>query len=85
VDIRAFKTDARLGVLQLMLDRNPEWMPGRQALRGRYTNYFEQIPLEHREALERFTESQPELNRVFSSPGRTSGSTGWSTSRRRTK
>ncbi len=68
VDIRAFKTDARLGVLQLMLDRNPEWMPGRQALRGRYTNYFEQIPLEHREALERFAESQPELNRVFRPP-----------------
>ncbi|WDR34791.1 YopT-type cysteine protease domain-containing protein [Pseudomonas serboccidentalis] len=68
VDILAFKTDARLGVLQLMLDRNPEWMPGRQALRSRYTNYFEQIPLEHREALERFAESQPELNRVFRPP-----------------
>jgi insecticidal toxin len=68
VDIRAFKTDARLGVLQLMLDRNPEWMPGRQALRSRYTNYFEQIPLEHREALERFASSQPELSRVFRPP-----------------
>ncbi|WLI17886.1 TcdA/TcdB pore-forming domain-containing protein [Pseudomonas wuhanensis] len=68
VDIRAFKTDARLGVLQLMLDRNPKWMPGRQALRSRYTNYFEQIPPEHREALERFAESQPELNRVFRPP-----------------
>ncbi|WP_454845168.1 TcdA/TcdB pore-forming domain-containing protein [Pseudomonas farris] len=68
VDIRAFKTDARLGVLQLMLDRNPEWMPGRQALRSRYTHYFEQIPPEHREALERFADSQPEPSHVFRPP-----------------
>ena len=68
VDIRAFQTDARLGVLQLMLDRNPHWMPGRQALRNRYTNYFEQIPLEHREALERFADSQPRLSDVFRPP-----------------
>lgn len=68
VDIRAFKTDARLGVLQLMLDRNPQWMPGRQALRSRYTNYFEQIPLEHREALKRFADSQPRLSDVFRPP-----------------
>lgn len=68
VDIRAFKIDARLGVLQLMLDRNPKWMPGRQALRNRYTNYVEQIPPEHREALKRFAENQPELNRVFRPP-----------------
>ncbi|MCW1247562.1 glycosyltransferase, partial [Pseudomonas sp. SAICEU22] len=68
VDIRAFTTDARIGVLQLMLDRNPEWMPGRQALRGRYTNYFEMIPSEHRAALERFAESQPGLDRVFRTP-----------------
>ena len=68
VDIRAFKTDARLGVLQLMLDRNPEWMPGRQALRGRYTDYFEMIPAEHRGALERFANSRPALDRVFRTP-----------------
>ncbi|MGD8217502.1 TcdA/TcdB pore-forming domain-containing protein [Pseudomonas thivervalensis] len=68
VDIRAFKTDARLGVLQLMLDRNPEWMPGRQALRGRYTDYFEMIPPEHRGALERFADSRPGLDRVFRTP-----------------
>ncbi|MBA1377479.1 TcdA/TcdB pore-forming domain-containing protein [Pseudomonas brassicacearum] len=68
VDIREFQADARLGVLQLMLDRNPEWMPGRQALRDRYTNYFEMIPSEHRVALERFANSQPGLERVFRTP-----------------
>lgn len=68
VDIRGFKTDARLGALQLLLDRNPEWMPGRQALRHKYTDYFGQIPLESREALERFADSKPELNRVFRAP-----------------
>jgi insecticidal toxin len=65
VDIRAFKEDVRLGVLQLMLDRNPELMPGRHALRSKYTNYFERIPSEYREALERFATSQPELSRIF--------------------
>ncbi|MCL6704042.1 YopT-type cysteine protease domain-containing protein [Pseudomonas sp. T1.Ur] len=68
LDIREFQADARLGALQLMLDRNPEWMPGRQALRGRYTNYFERIPSEHRGALERFANSQPGLDRVFRTP-----------------
>ncbi|BBP61705.1 TcdA/TcdB pore-forming domain-containing protein [Pseudomonas sp. St316] len=68
VDIRGFKTDARLGVLQLLLDRNPEWMPGRQALRGQYTDYSSAIPAEHRDALERFARSRPELNRVFCPP-----------------
>ena len=68
VDIRAFQTDARLGVLQLLLDRNPEWMPGRQAQRNKYTDYFNEIPAEHREALERFAKSGPALNRVFRPP-----------------
>lgn len=68
VDIREFKTDARLGVLQLLLDRNPDWMPGRQALRSQYTDYLHAIPSRHRDALERFAKSQPELNRVFRPP-----------------
>lgn len=68
VDIRAFKNDARIGVLQLLLDRNPEWMPGRQALRSQYTDYYDAIPAEHRPALERFAASQPRLNRVFRIP-----------------
>jgi len=68
VDISQFSADARLGVLQLLLDHNPEWMPGRQALRGQYTNYFEVIPKEHRPALERFAKSRPDLSSVFSPP-----------------
>ncbi|MDB6445090.1 TcdA/TcdB pore-forming domain-containing protein [Pseudomonas sp. 21TX0197] len=68
VDISAFQTDARLGVLQLLLDRNPEWMPGRQALRSRYKDYQDQVPLQSREALERFADSKPGLKQVFRIP-----------------
>ncbi|WP_367374015.1 TcdA/TcdB pore-forming domain-containing protein [Pseudomonas lini] len=68
VDISRFGSDARLGVLQLVLDEQPEWMPGRQAVRGRYTNYLEQIPLEHRAALERFAKSRPQISEVFHPP-----------------
>ncbi|WP_170219158.1 TcdA/TcdB pore-forming domain-containing protein [Pseudomonas arsenicoxydans] len=65
VDISQFGSDARLGVLQLMLDHNPEWIPGRQALRSKYTDYFKEIPEAHRSNLERFAKSRPALNRVF--------------------
>ncbi|MEN2397815.1 TcdA/TcdB pore-forming domain-containing protein [Pseudomonas halotolerans] len=68
VDIRGFKSDALLGTLQLLLDRNPEWMPGRRALRNKYMDYLEQIPLESREALKGFANSKPELNHVFRTP-----------------
>ncbi|WP_223483954.1 TcdA/TcdB pore-forming domain-containing protein [Pseudomonas sp. A-RE-19] len=68
VDISRFGSDARLGVLQLILDEQPEWMPGRQAARGRYTRFFEQIPLEHRAELERFARSRPQISDVFHAP-----------------
>ncbi|WP_223523456.1 TcdA/TcdB pore-forming domain-containing protein [Pseudomonas sp. A-B-26] len=68
LDISQFAPDARLGVLQLLLDHNPEWMPGRQALRSRYTNYAQVIPEEHLPALERFAKSHPALNSVFRPP-----------------
>ncbi|MCP1441878.1 insecticidal toxin [Pseudomonas sp. GGS8] len=68
VDISQFGTDERLGILQLLLDHNPQWMPGREALRGKYTNYFERIPVEHRPALEWFAKSRPQLNSVFRAP-----------------
>jgi len=68
VDIREFQTDARLGVLQLLLDHNPEWMPGRQALRSKYTDYQGQIPAESLEALKRFADSKPGLKQVFRLP-----------------
>ncbi|WP_323154794.1 TcdA/TcdB pore-forming domain-containing protein [Pseudomonas alvandae] len=56
---------ARLGVLQLLLNNNPQWMPGRQALVGRYTDYTSHIPVEHREMLERFAKGSPSLDQVF--------------------
>jgi hypothetical protein len=68
VNISRFGSDARLGVLQLILDHSPEWMPGRQVIRSKYTNYFEQIPLEHREALENFAKSRPDISSVFRRP-----------------
>lgn len=68
VDISRFGSDARLSVLQLILDHNPEWMPGRQVIRSKYKNYFEQIPLEHREALEHFAKSSPDISGVFRQP-----------------
>jgi len=68
VDISTFGGDARLGVLQLLLDHNPHWMPGRQALRSRYTDYLSRIPEEHRAALEAFARQQPALNEVFQAP-----------------
>ncbi len=68
VDISAFGGDARLGVLQLLLDHNPHWMPGRQALRDRYTDYLGRIPDEHRAALEAFARQQPALHEVFQAP-----------------
>ena len=68
VDISQFGSDARLGVLQLLLNHNPEWMPGREALKSKYTSYVELIPKEHRPALERFAKSRPDLNSVFHAP-----------------
>ncbi|MCO8313030.1 TcdA/TcdB pore-forming domain-containing protein [Pseudomonas mandelii] len=68
VDISRFGLDARTGVLQLILDHSPEWMPGRQVIRSKYPSYVEQIPLEHREALERFAQSSPDISDVFRRP-----------------
>ncbi|MGX9382570.1 TcdA/TcdB pore-forming domain-containing protein [Pseudomonas sp. JQ36] len=68
IDISTFAGDARLGVLQLLLDHNPHWMPGRQALRDRYTDYLDRIPEEYRAALEVFARQQPALSEVFQAP-----------------
>ncbi|HWH90046.1 MAG TPA: TcdA/TcdB catalytic glycosyltransferase domain-containing protein [Pseudomonas sp.] len=67
-DISAFGSDARVGVLQLLLDHNPEWMPGRQKLRSRYASYLDSIPAEHRAALATFAKSNPALTQVFQAP-----------------
>ncbi|EJM18357.1 hypothetical protein PMI21_02204 [Pseudomonas sp. GM18] len=68
VDISQFGTDERLGVLQLLLDENPEWMPGRQAVRSKYTNQVDYLSSEHRTRLELFAKSRPALSSVFRLP-----------------
>ncbi|WP_183129276.1 TcdA/TcdB pore-forming domain-containing protein [Pseudomonas prosekii] len=68
VNISQFGEDARLGVLQLLLDNNPDWMPGRQKLAQRYTRYFDSIPQEHRAALLTYAQSAPQLHEVFQLP-----------------
>ncbi|MBN3861808.1 toxin [Pseudomonas frederiksbergensis] len=68
VDMSVLKGDAHRGILQLLLDHNPHWMPGRQALRSRYSDYASSIPQEHRAALEAFAKSRPTLNQVFQVP-----------------
>lgn len=64
VDISGFDRDARLGVLQLLLNNNPEWMPGRQASSSHYTH----IGTEHFPALQAFAQSGPSLGEVFGQP-----------------
>jgi insecticidal toxin len=68
IDISAWGSDARLGALQLLLDHNPGWMPGRVAMRSRYRDYAERIPAESRGALEAFAKSAPLLGQVFLPP-----------------
>jgi insecticidal toxin len=68
VDISTFGGDARLGVLQLLLDHNPHWMPGRQARRDGYSDYLGRIPEEHRSALDAFARKNPVLSEVFQAP-----------------
>jgi insecticidal toxin len=57
-----------LAVLQLILDRNPHFMPGRQALRDRYNSYAEDIPAELLPEIEAFAASGPLLKDVFAAP-----------------
>lgn len=64
VDISGFGHDARLGILQLLLNENPEWMPGRQAS----SRYRVHIPAEYLPALEVFAQSRPSLSEVFALP-----------------
>ncbi|MGE8147724.1 TcdA/TcdB pore-forming domain-containing protein [Pseudomonas frederiksbergensis] len=68
IDISTLGENARLGVLQLLLDHNPEWMPGRQSLVDRYKTYVDSISESQRTALETFAKSKPALNEVFHVP-----------------
>lgn len=67
-DISAWGSDARRGALQLLLNHNPAWMPGRVAIRSRYRDYAERIPPASRGALEAFAKSAPLLGQVFLPP-----------------
>jgi insecticidal toxin len=67
-DISAFTDPQRLGVLQLLLDKNPHWMPGRAAMRSSYGNHVDNIPQASRSALEAFAQSQPAMRQVFELP-----------------
>lgn len=64
VDISSLGSDARLGILQLLLNNNPEWMPGRQTS----SRYYVSIPPEHLPALEAFAQNRPSLSEVFQVP-----------------
>ncbi|POA45194.1 toxin [Pseudomonas sp. MPR-ANC1] len=64
VDVQAMGTSERLGVLQLLLNENPGWMPGRKNSEG----HLMSIPEEHLPALRTFAKSSPALSQVFQAP-----------------
>ncbi len=70
VDISGFSTDAKIGVLQLMLNHDDALMPGRD--RQRYVDRTGHIPAEHLEALSAFARSRPGVEQIFASPQPTS-------------
>jgi insecticidal toxin len=65
IEINKLQHVARLEVLQVLLDHNPHWMPGRQTLRSRYKDHDGQLSAAQRDALERFAKSSPALEQVF--------------------
>ncbi|MEN5046366.1 TcdA/TcdB pore-forming domain-containing protein [Pseudomonas koreensis] len=70
VDISGFSTDAKIGVLQLLLNHDDTLMPGRD--RQRYVDRTGHIPAEHLEALSAFARSRPGVEQIFASPQPTS-------------
>lgn len=64
VDLEVLHVDARLGIVQLLLNHNPDWMPGRQPS----NSYAKSIPAEHYAAFEAFAKSRPVLSQVFQAP-----------------
>ncbi|SDS65334.1 TcdA/TcdB pore-forming domain-containing protein [Pseudomonas prosekii] len=63
VNISEYTFEQRLGTLQLLLNHNPDFMPGRD--RNRYRSYLDDIPAEHRSALEDYAKSHPSIVDVF--------------------
>lgn len=70
VDISGFSTDAKIGVLQLLLNHDDTLMPGRD--RQRYVDRTAHIPAEHLQALSAFARSKPGAEQIFASPLSTS-------------
>ncbi|MHC8389999.1 TcdA/TcdB pore-forming domain-containing protein [Pseudomonas sp. MDT2-39-1] len=66
VDISGFDEQARIGVLQLLLNHNDALMPGRD--QQRYADRTGRIPAEHKEALLTFARSKPNIGEVFTAP-----------------
>lgn len=66
VDISAFSQEAKVGVLQLLLNEDDTLMPGRDRLR--YKDTTDKIPAEHRDKLLAFAKEKPGISRVFSAP-----------------
>ncbi|WP_434626143.1 toxin [Pseudomonas sp. Z5-35] len=66
LDVNRMTPAGRLGVLQLLLNNNPDWMPARQAPEpGSGEDYTRAIPAKHRGALEQFAKKSPSLKQVF--------------------
>jgi insecticidal toxin len=66
VDISGFGEQARIGVLQLLLNQNDALMPGRD--QQRYADRTDKIPAEHKEALLAFARSKPMVGEIFTAP-----------------
>ena len=66
VDISHFDENARIGVLQLLLNNNQSLMPGRDA--NRYADRTQNIPATHKKALVEFAGQSPGINEIFVPP-----------------
>ncbi|WP_223483955.1 TcdA/TcdB pore-forming domain-containing protein [Pseudomonas sp. A-RE-19] len=62
VDLAGFGAEERIGVMQILLDHNPEILPNR----GRaYADFRPDVPEQYKEALAAFARSMPSLRDIF--------------------
>lgn len=66
VDVSKFSEDAKIGVLQLLLNEDDALMPGRDP--SRYKDRTDKIPAEHKYKLLAFAREKPGLSKVFVAP-----------------
>ncbi|WP_316249763.1 TcdA/TcdB pore-forming domain-containing protein [Pseudomonas sp. N40(2020)] len=74
VDISQFNAEARIGVLQLLLNHNEALMPGRD--RQRYLDRVGKIPEQHQAALTAFALTKPAVSEIFAAPQQQSAPAG---------